>query len=99
MDRPAKGISMDLYEANTHPFIIKIWLEETGEGAGRATWRGHITHVPSGERRSLVSLGEIPLFVQPYLADMGVEFEAGRLRKIWRIWAYLWGCATSKKRR
>ena len=64
---------MDLYEINTHPFIVKIWLEETVEEAGRAVWRGHITHVPTGERRYLKDLDEIAVFIAPYLEGMGVD--------------------------
>jgi hypothetical protein len=56
-------------------FIVKIWLEETAEEAGRATWRGHITHVPSGERRYLQRLDEIARFIAPYLQAMGVRSE------------------------
>lgn len=65
---------MDLYESNTHSFIIKIWLEETAEEASRATWRGNITHVPSGERRYVEDLDEIIVFIMPYLDRMGVKF-------------------------
>lgn len=64
---------MDLLESHTHSFIVKIWLEETAEEAGRATWRGHITHVPSGERRYLKDLDGIAAFVVPYLEGMGVK--------------------------
>ena len=62
---------MDLYEVNTHSFIVKIWLEESAEEAGRAKWRGYITHVSSGERRYLEDLNEILLFIAPYLEQMG----------------------------
>ena len=68
---------MDLYEAHTHPFIVKIWLEESAEEAGQATWRGYITHVPSGQRRYLQSLDDIILFIKPYLEAMGAEFTDG----------------------
>lgn len=64
---------MDLLEANTQPFVVKVWLEETVEEAGRAAWRGHITHVPSGERRYLKHLDDIVAFIVPYLAEMGVK--------------------------
>lgn len=57
-------------------FIIKIWLEETAAEAGEATWRGHITHVPSGERRYLDDLEGITAFIAPYLAGMGVRAPA-----------------------
>jgi hypothetical protein len=64
---------MDLPEANTHSFIVKIWLEEIGDEARKATWRGHITHVPSGARRYLRELGDIVDFVVIYLEAMGVR--------------------------
>jgi hypothetical protein len=66
---------LDCPEEYTHSFIIKIRLEETAEEAGRATWRGHITHVPSGERRYLKKLDEIMAFIRPYLQEMGVRPE------------------------
>ena len=75
---------MDVFEANTHPFIVKIWLEESAQEAGRATWRGHITHVPSGERRYVKHLDDVTSFIAPYLAGMGVEFEP-----TWRIRQWL----------
>jgi len=66
---------MDLFEANTHSFIIKVWLEETVEETGQATWRGHITHVSGGERRYLQELDAIAAFIAPYLETMGVKLE------------------------
>jgi hypothetical protein len=69
----AKGDpSMDQYESTVHPFVVKVWLEETAEVTGQATWRGHITHVPSGRRRYIQSLGEIIAFIAPYLRAMGL---------------------------
>lgn len=62
-----------MYESTTHPFIVKIWLEETAQEAGRAKWRGHITYVPSGERRYLQDLDDILAFIAPYLEGMGVN--------------------------
>lgn len=64
---------MDLLESNTHSFIVKLWLEEIVEETGRAIWRGHITHVPSGERRYLKGLDGITAFVAPYLEQMAVK--------------------------
>ena len=68
---------MDVLESNTHSFIVKVWLEETAEEAGQATWRGHITHVPSGERRYLQDLDKIAAFIAPYLEEMGVKLDLG----------------------
>lgn len=61
-------------EYDPHSFIVKVWIEETTEEAGRATWRGHITHVPGGERRYIDSLDDIIAFVSHYLRGMGVKF-------------------------
>ncbi len=78
---------MDLFETNTHPFIVKIWLEETAEEAGRATWRCHITHVPSGERRYLKNLDDITAFITPYLERMGIR---PKLRQRTKWWLKCW---------
>ena len=51
-------------------FVIRIGIEETVQEAGTATWRGHITHVPSGERRYVEDLAKIPAFIAPYLEKM-----------------------------
>ncbi|MFQ5922395.1 MAG: hypothetical protein ACE5M4_06085 [Anaerolineales bacterium] len=76
---------MDLIEFNTHSFIVKIWLEEPAEDHHKGRWRGHITHVPSGERRYLKSLGGIVAFIVPYLVSMGVRLEA-----YWSLRYLLW---------
>ena len=68
---------MDRPETDTHSFIVTRWLEETEQEAGRATWRGHITHVPSGTRRYLSNVGDIIDFIIPYLKRMGVKLGIG----------------------
>lgn len=78
---------MDIYEVSVHPFIVKIWLEETTEEAGRATWRGRIIHVPSGEKRYLQDLNDIIDFITPYLREMGVEYPPlSRIGQRLRLW-------------
>jgi hypothetical protein len=78
---------MEQTESHTQSFVVKIWLEETLEEDGRATWRGHITHIPGGERRYLKQLNDIVAFIMPYLNEMGV-----RGGKRWRIrqWLKRW---------
>jgi hypothetical protein len=61
--------------SETHSFIVKLWLEETAEEAGQDVWRGHITHVPSGERRYLKSLRAIEAFIAPHLNRMGLKLD------------------------
>jgi hypothetical protein len=81
------GIGMDLPEVHTHLFVVKTWLEETAEEAGQATWRGHITHVPSGERRYLKELDDVTDFIASYLEGTGVK-----LGLLWRArrWLKRW---------
>jgi hypothetical protein len=89
LDQTLSDMDMDLYEATSHPFIVRIWLEETADEAGRATWRGHITHVPSGKRQYLQDLDDIITFIAPYLAGMGVKLGLGwqitRRLKRWKL--------------
>jgi len=71
-------------ELNVHSFIVKVWLEEINQ-SGRAIWRGHITHVPGGERRYVRALSEIVAFIAPYLHTMGVEMGIRQRIKKW-LW-------------
>jgi hypothetical protein len=80
-------INMNLSESTTHSFIIKIWIEETVEEVGQATWRGRITHVASGNQRYLTNLDEITAFIVSYLQGMGVKF--GMLWSL-RQWLRRW---------
>lgn len=75
---------MDLIEFNTHSFVIKVWREDLAEDQQEGRWRGHITHVPSGERRYLKNLNGIVGFMLPYLESMGVRTDA-----IWRLRSWL----------
>jgi hypothetical protein len=64
---------MDVNRPDTGIFVVKVWVDEVyPEGQG-ALWRGHITHVMSGKRRSVDNLGEITTFISEYLEEMGVE--------------------------
>jgi len=74
---------MDLLDFNTHSFIVKVWLEETAEETGRAMWRGHITHVPSGKRRYVQDLEGVAAFIAFYLEEMGVKIRLSCRVKQW----------------
>jgi len=71
-----------MLEQETESFIVRVWVEETAEEAGRAAWRGHVTHVPSGEREYVERLGQIPAIIAPYLERLGIKFS--RLER-WRL--------------
>ncbi len=60
-------------EPEAQSFIVKVWVEERAEEAGRGVWRGHITHVSSSRRRYLKNLDEIGDFIAPYLEEMGIK--------------------------
>jgi len=74
---------MDLVEPDTQSFIVKIWVEESAEDRSRGVWHGHITHIPSHQRRYLKDLSEVQDFIAPYLESMGVK--AGRRWRL-RLW-------------
>jgi hypothetical protein len=61
---------MDPFESSTHSFILKIWLERTAHNVRSVIWRGHITHVPDGERRYVQDVDGIVFFILPYLEEM-----------------------------
>lgn len=86
-------IFMEPFRSDTHSFIVKIWLEENDDKVGQITWRGHITHVPSGARRYLNDLGGILAFIAPYLTQMGVKIDKCWQAEMWlrRLKLRLWG--------
>ena len=64
---------MTIIEEPRLAFIIRIWREMYEDRANAYSWRGYITHVPSGEKKYLVDLGDLSRFIEPYLFDIGVE--------------------------
>ena len=60
-------------ESVRHSFIIRIWAEEMAEAGSQLMLRGHITHVPGGEKMYLKDLDDILTFVAPYVKAMGVN--------------------------
>jgi hypothetical protein len=75
-DQNTSDAGNDLSGRMVCSFIIKIWPESPEKGK-QAKWRGHITHVPSQERRYLKSLKDITDFVNKYLQYMGVRVDLG----------------------
>lgn len=66
-------------EPEAQSFIVKLWLdrEAAEEEARPPVLHGHITHVPSGERRYLRDLDGIKAFIAPYVERMGVRLSRG----------------------
>ncbi|MEZ4706867.1 MAG: hypothetical protein R3A44_06665 [Caldilineaceae bacterium] len=61
---------MHIQEPSSHSFIVKIWAEEFVPTQHQMLWRGHITHVDSGQRRYLQDLDVIAEFIKPYLQEL-----------------------------
>jgi hypothetical protein len=79
MDDPAIDDAGEI-EPGTHAFVVKVWREEGAQSSRGTAWRGHITHVASGRRRYVTSLGELDLFIAQYLVALEI-----RLPLFWRI--------------
>jgi hypothetical protein len=74
---------MDTPESTLHSFIVKLWLEDAGDEVGTVIWHGHITHVPSGERRYLRDLDSILSFVKSYISVNGADVVPDRTLRGW----------------
>lgn len=70
---------------DSHSFVVRIWVEETPEEGSAVIWRGHVTHVPDGERHYFECLTEMVSYMAPYLEMMGV-----RLPARWAFLAAAW---------
>jgi hypothetical protein len=75
--------SMDLFESQTHSFVIKIWFEDEGQ----KKWRGQVTHVPDGRRQYFENLSDILTFINPYLEmpESGTAEKKTPWRWFWRF--------------
>ena len=60
-------------ERERHSFIIRIWAEEMAEKGSQLMLRGHITHVPGGEKTYLKDLDDIRAFIALYVKAMGIS--------------------------
>ena len=80
---PADSLSAVGAEVSSHAFVIRLWLEEAAEHDRRQLWRGHITHVPGGERRYLLHLEDVVAFMTVYLRDAELGARAGMLYRAW----------------
>ena len=76
---------MEEPEEQIHSFVIRFWLEDTDEALGQVIWRGHITHVASGERRYIKEPDSITDFITPYLEGWGKKFGIGWRMRRWLL--------------
>jgi hypothetical protein len=69
-----------------HIFIVRIWCEPRDMLQASLHWRGLIEHPMSSNKHYFDELGDIPLFVLPYLKQMGIVPS-----KWWRLFNWLFG--------
>ncbi len=55
-------------ESDHHLFILRIWTDTAKSTP--SIRRGSIEHVPSGERRYFLELGEVQTFVASHLSEL-----------------------------
>jgi hypothetical protein len=70
-------------EAGSHAFVIRLWQEEAADVGRRQLWRGHITHLPGGERRYLFHLDDVVAFMTVYVPAADVGARGGFLYRAW----------------
>ena len=58
---------MNLFEANTHVFIVRFWLEPRELEGVEKKGRGVIEYVPTGERQYFESIEDIPQLIARYI--------------------------------
>ena len=61
---------MDSFEANSHSFIVRFWVEPREIEDAKPVWRGVVEHVPSGKKLYLNNLEEIIVFINSYLGEI-----------------------------
>ena len=64
---------MDQRETCMVPFIVRIWVDEAPEAGSDRSWRGKITHVPSGQSATVTDLDDASGFMLTYLQSLGVK--------------------------
>ena len=60
-----------------HSFVIRIWTEEEATETEDVIWRGHITHIPSNERRYFEKLDTVTEFISYYTKPPGPPGSGG----------------------
>jgi hypothetical protein len=78
---------MSVLEEDTQVFIVRIWREPREIAGAEPEWRGVVEHVASKQRRFISELGEISMFIAPYVG--GGVWTARSYRQI-RRWLHRW---------
>jgi hypothetical protein len=60
-------------ESAMEAFVLRIWVEGDGGSMTPAEWRGSITNVMSGNRRTVRSLDQVTDFLGEHLRRLGAD--------------------------
>jgi len=58
------------FEANSHSFIVRFWVEPREIKDAKPVWRGVVEHVSSGRKLYLKNLKEIKAFIESYIGEI-----------------------------
>ena len=73
-------------EDNTQSFVVYTWYEDekpVGDTAVR-TWRGHITHIHSGQKFYFGRLPQVSEFLEMFLTSVQTEEDLNAFHERWR---------------
>lgn len=79
---------IDTLEFRRQSFIVRLWLDEASRAVGDTTWRGSITHVPSGDHKYVRDLEGITSFIAKYVAQFGAFEKVQRKMPAWLRWLH-----------
>jgi hypothetical protein len=52
---------------DAYTFVLRLWIEEDATDGRPLRWRGHITNVLDGRRRSVQSFHQVNRFIAEYI--------------------------------
>ena len=64
---------MEPYERTTCSFVVKIWAADAEDDVQGRTWRGRVTHIPSGDQHYFVELDRLKEVLIPYFDAMDLD--------------------------
>ena len=71
-------------EPLTHTFVLKLWLTDQQEQAGKREWHGHLDHAATGKRTYFSNFPQLNSQLYGYLDQLGVQ-----LPLWWRVYKWL----------
>jgi hypothetical protein len=75
---------MDLFEDNTHSFVVKISIEEEFQADGKPHWQGEVTHVSTGSHYLFTQWEKMEGFLKSHLKEAKLPPKTQLVRNKWR---------------